>query len=335
MANQAGAMTQKNIFQVGAYAGSTPLGTDSTLFWLRPQILPGYAIPTLRHGFDLRDGAFNGYPFASPGQAVDGSGNYAMASLTTLGTVQAKTGIVSGVSIDTVAIVGTPGGGGLFYEKPHDWSIDAPPLGGTQAVLSIGAMGVHPEPAKSIASIISGANCHAGELVTEAGGTGTAPQWTIGTVDGGGKPLTWAVTTQGALTGALPSQPATLTGPNCTGLTAVIGYTILSGSVSISNGGTNYPIFPPPKIRWAPFNMSPTLANGDLAPWEKPDMTLTVTPAPARLQLNPAGGAVNLQLTTPASSSAACASGDFAEDASFVYVCTATNTWKRATLATF
>jgi hypothetical protein len=40
-------------------------------------------------------------------------------------------------------------------------------------------------------------------------------------------------------------------------------------------------------------------------------------------------------LTTPASSSAACTAGQFTDDASFHYVCTATNTWKRAALSTF
>jgi hypothetical protein len=44
---------------------------------------------------------------------------------------------------------------------------------------------------------------------------------------------------------------------------------------------------------------------------------------------------LNLPLTTPASSSAACTTGDFEVDASFAYVCTATNTWKRTALSTF
>lgn len=40
-------------------------------------------------------------------------------------------------------------------------------------------------------------------------------------------------------------------------------------------------------------------------------------------------------LITPASSSASCKQGSMEWDASFVYICVATNTWKRATLATF
>lgn len=38
---------------------------------------------------------------------------------------------------------------------------------------------------------------------------------------------------------------------------------------------------------------------------------------------------------TPASSSATCTTGQIAWDSGFVYVCTATNTWKRATIATW
>lgn len=40
-------------------------------------------------------------------------------------------------------------------------------------------------------------------------------------------------------------------------------------------------------------------------------------------------------LATPSSSSAACTAGTIQWDASSIYICTATNTWKRATLATF
>ncbi len=38
---------------------------------------------------------------------------------------------------------------------------------------------------------------------------------------------------------------------------------------------------------------------------------------------------------TPASATEACTTGTFNVDAGYVYVCTATNTWKRAALATW
>lgn len=43
----------------------------------------------------------------------------------------------------------------------------------------------------------------------------------------------------------------------------------------------------------------------------------------------------NSPLTTPASSSATCTAGDMVSDANFIYICTATNTWKRAAIVTF
>lgn len=46
-------------------------------------------------------------------------------------------------------------------------------------------------------------------------------------------------------------------------------------------------------------------------------------------------GIVNQPLHTPASSSEACTAGDHADDASYHYVCTATNTWKRVALSAF
>lgn len=57
-------------------------------------------------------------------------------------------------------------------------------------------------------------------------------------------------------------------------------------------------------------------------------------------QIQPDGSVVILgptvgQLYTPASSSSACTAGQFADDASYHYVCTATDTWKRVALTAF
>jgi hypothetical protein len=38
---------------------------------------------------------------------------------------------------------------------------------------------------------------------------------------------------------------------------------------------------------------------------------------------------------TPASASAACSQGTWEADANFIYICTATNTWKRVAIATW
>ena len=46
---------------------------------------------------------------------------------------------------------------------------------------------------------------------------------------------------------------------------------------------------------------------------------------------------VRLQTTVsaPATAASAGVAGDFAQDASYIYVCTATNTWKRVAIATW
>lgn len=72
-------------------------------------------------------------------------------------------------------------------------------------------------------------------------------------------------------------------------------------------------------------------------------LTLTLTwPASTLLALQPSGGRTTLggplQLrasTPPATSSSTGTTGQVEWDSGFLYVCTATNTWKRATLATF
>jgi hypothetical protein len=57
------------------------------------------------------------------------------------------------------------------------------------------------------------------------------------------------------------------------------------------------------------------------------------------LRLNKAGvfttGSFHVNLATPASSSAPCTAGQIGADANFVYVCVATNHWKRSALGSF
>jgi hypothetical protein len=72
------------------------------------------------------------------------------------------------------------------------------------------------------------------------------------------------------------------------------------------------------------FNAAISLADTGLYGIDMSLMTIT------------AGGAPIVgQLLTPATSSATCKTGSIEWDTGFIYICTATNTWKRATLATF
>jgi hypothetical protein len=57
------------------------------------------------------------------------------------------------------------------------------------------------------------------------------------------------------------------------------------------------------------------------------------------LQVNANGvyttGGFHVNLATPASSSAPCTAGQIGADAKYVYVCVATNSWKRSALSSF
>jgi hypothetical protein len=66
------------------------------------------------------------------------------------------------------------------------------------------------------------------------------------------------------------------------------------------------------------------------------------TSAPERMRLDSSGnlsittGKLNIATTvTPATASSAGTTGDIVWDASYIYVCTATNTWKRTAIATW
>lgn len=50
------------------------------------------------------------------------------------------------------------------------------------------------------------------------------------------------------------------------------------------------------------------------------------------LQVN---GRINITLSTPASSTATCVTGDITADTSYLYICTSTNNWKRVALGSF
>jgi hypothetical protein len=57
------------------------------------------------------------------------------------------------------------------------------------------------------------------------------------------------------------------------------------------------------------------------------------------LQINETGvhttGSFQVNLATPASSSAPCTAGQIGADANYIYVCVATNKWKRSALSSF
>lgn len=59
--------------------------------------------------------------------------------------------------------------------------------------------------------------------------------------------------------------------------------------------------------------------------------TFSITAARTKVEI----GILNIPTGTPASAAAAGVAGDHCWDADFIYVCTATNTWKRVAIATW
>ena len=92
-------------------------------------------------------------------------------------------------------------------------------------------------------------------------------------------------------------------------------------------------------------SLSASAMNGFFADATAADPSLYFdVPATGNIQFKFANGAaafgigpsgMSQPLITPASSSAACTVGQAVWDASFIYICTATNTWKRVALGTF
>ena len=133
--------------------------------------------------------------------------------------------------------------------------------------------------------------------------------------------------------GSLTTQPTTLvaTGSD-TNISA--GITTKGNGCFVAGSGSNGPL----------FNACATYAVNN-------DGALQGLPSPSGSGLLPSqvgnshygiqllGGTNNrtqpMVNMTPTSSSQSCQVNDMAWDTGFVYVCTATNTWKRATLATF
>ena len=62
-------------------------------------------------------------------------------------------------------------------------------------------------------------------------------------------------------------------------------------------------------------------------------VTRSVTPVPGSVMTRGPAGIIRLAASTPASATAPGEVGQFAYDSGFLYICTATNTWKRIGVA--
>lgn len=248
---------------------------------------------------------------------IDGSGNIggqvvAGTTLQTRSSVVAKTCAVS-----TITVVD----GSLFLTKPT-LTVGAPPGGGTQATASINAMA-----AAYMRALSGGTGYAVNDTITLSGGTSTvAAVFTVKEVSSG-RPTRLELTTAGSYT-VLPASPiSTTTSGSGTGLTLSVWWTALT--VDVNTAGDSYPQYPPP-----PVTAAYTLTGGDRSPLRRMEFAVAMTATQTDLSLNP-GGKIIVGTHTPASAAATGSAGMVAWDASYIYVCTASNTWKRAAIATW
>jgi hypothetical protein len=62
---------------------------------------------------------------------------------------------------------------------------------------------------------------------------------------------------------------------------------------------------------------------------------IATTEISGKTQLSADTSVIGLRVTTPGTSTTACTLGSWATDGSFFYLCTASNVWRRAALASF
>lgn len=181
----------------------------------------------------------------------------------------------------------------------------------------------------------TGANYSVGTVLTIAGDTGTATTFTVSAIDGTGGITAAAVQTVGSLTAiggtAGPDGTNFHTATSGVGTGASLGVLYKVLTLNITNAGAGYLPLP-----------LPVIAVNLQSPYKAAELLPVMTAAAATLSLNPAGGAVQAGgvnvgrfVSVPGTSSTACTIGDFSADASFVYFCHATNTWRRASTSTW
>jgi hypothetical protein len=101
-------------------------------------------------------------------------------------------------------------------------------------------------------------------------------------------------------------------------------------SVQVANGSTGNILLPGSMGSVTSFSLKTQSLESAVLQYDGQNFRLmSMTP----ISLALLGG--TMPIGTPASSSAACQQGAVETDASYLYVCTAANTWKRAALSSF
>jgi hypothetical protein len=320
-----------------------------------------FALPAGSSAWNLPDAQFTG--FGSVGTRTtfwgDGSKLTLSSGQITLPSTLAVSQIANPASVSSIAVTAgsqynvagwcSSSGTNCHPELAGRFptvTVAAPLGGGSQAVAAVSSMiwvGVLGQYFTSDFSgylpSTTGSGYQVGDILTISGGTllsGQAPlKFGVSAVDGTGAitKLNW---NSGGDYSATPAEPALLTGGHGTGA-QMSGLTWGVHTIAVTAPGAGYMTSPAVTIQ------ATTIGNGGAtAAASLGNASLTLDAGGAQVVLSEGGtqttgglAADTLRVTpaTPASSSAACVIGRISVDAGYVYVCTATNTWKRAALS--
>lgn len=285
----------------------------------------------------VRGGTFNTIPTLTL-SAPPTSGTTATATVATMGVNHAAgivggvfTGSISGTTLTITAVASGTVRVGQVISGTGVTALTTITNIGTGTTFGTGTYTVSASQTVSsttitgVGSLTAAGNQGIGYVVsdtlTQSGGTfGTAATYTVDAVDSAGAIIALSVANAGSYT-VLPVSPVTLTGGSGTAAKVTPSWKVLT--ITVSGAGTNYPSYPYPKVTWA---------SGAMV--KEPLVSFTMTATQTALSLNP-GGSVLISQQTPASAAATGTANTIAFDASFIYVCTAANTWKRAAIATW
>jgi hypothetical protein len=211
-----GVMVQGGNFDC-AFCVSKPTGgwvqdPRSTLFGAYAQQYGGTSTPKARYGTDLRAVAFGTAAFASSGFNVDGNGVTTGSSLVTGSALQAQNATLSGVTVET------PG----TYTFWPSITVQAPQLGGTTATITATTLAAN----QIVGFGATGSGYKTGDVLSPSGLSGTAPRWSVDSVDVAGGITAWHALDAGSVTG-IPEKTTVyaFSGGSGKGAMAWVGWT--------------------------------------------------------------------------------------------------------------
>ena len=226
-----------NVISIGSEWSSWPGTSTCTLFKAQRNMLTQNFVNnmTAAYGISLQDVTFSQAAWVSTNAFISGAGKIYGNGLQTVGAISAVTASLSSVTVTD---------GGVYATKPT-LTVDAPPSGST-ATATVATMGLSLRSGYGVTAVVAGGTGYlVGDILTVAGGTGTAPTIQVDAVNGSGAITAASVKTAGSMS-VLPSNPASVTGGAGGSATFTLSWTILT--VTVSGAGSGYPEKPVPRI---------------------------------------------------------------------------------------